>query len=134
MNPTPGTPRRSRHPLRSDRGTAILEFTGMLPIVLFVGMAAIQLGIAGYAANQAGTAARAAARTEAQGRPGAAAGQSALSGWLRDDATVSASPCGDTTRATASITVPSIIGVGVGSVTRTVVMPCDDTDPAGGRP
>ncbi|MEV6792383.1 TadE/TadG family type IV pilus assembly protein [Streptomyces sp. NPDC051320] len=104
----------------------------MLPLVLFIGLAAIQLGIAGYTASQAGTAARAAARTEAQGRAGAAAGQSALSGWLRDDATVSASPCGDTTRGTARITVPSIIGLGVGSVTRTVVMPCDDNGTAGG--
>ncbi|MFJ5290011.1 TadE/TadG family type IV pilus assembly protein [Streptomyces sp. NPDC088348] len=112
-----------------DRGTAILEFTGMLPILLFIGMAAIQLGIVGYTANQAGTAARAAARTEALAAgTGAAAGHDAVSGWLQGDTTVSVGG-GDTVRATATITVPSVLpGIHpFGPVHRTVAMPNDTT-------
>ncbi|MYX55476.1 septum formation initiator, partial [Streptomyces sp. SID8382] len=46
-----------------DRGSASIEFLGFLPILILVALAAVQLGIAAYAAQQAGTAARAAART-----------------------------------------------------------------------
>ena len=49
---------------RDDRGVSAVEFAGMLPLMLLVGMAVIQLGIAGYAVQQAGTAARAAARAD----------------------------------------------------------------------
>ncbi|NDZ98398.1 pilus assembly protein, partial [Streptomyces sp. SID10116] len=45
----------------------MLEFAGFLPILLLIGLAAIQLGLIGYAANQAGSGARAAARAASQG-------------------------------------------------------------------
>ncbi|WP_405777733.1 TadE/TadG family type IV pilus assembly protein [Streptomyces sp. NBC_00859] len=122
----PRMPRARTHRF-DDRGTAILEFTGMLPILLFIGMAAIQLGIVGYTANQAGTAARAAARTEAlEAGTGQAAGRDAVSGWLSPSVTVVG---GDTVSATATIPVPSVLpGIHLfGPVHRTVVMPNDTT-------
>ncbi|WP_328330741.1 MULTISPECIES: TadE/TadG family type IV pilus assembly protein [unclassified Streptomyces] len=124
----PRTPLLGRH-RRDDRGTAILEFTGMLPVLLFIGMAAIQLGIVGYTANQAGTAARAAARTEAlEAGTGRAAGLDAVSGWLQGNTTVSVRG-GDTVSATATIEVPSVLpGFHLfGPVHRTVAMPNDAT-------
>ncbi|MBO0515075.1 pilus assembly protein [Streptomyces beijiangensis] len=117
---------------RSDRGTSILEFTGFLPILLFVGMAAIQLGLIGYAANQAGTAARTAARSESL-TPGSGqgSGQSAVSSWLNPS--VGMAGDGDTVTATATITVPSVLpGINpFGPITRSVTMPTDDR---GGTP
>ncbi|UYM23853.1 pilus assembly protein [Streptomyces albus] len=56
-----------------DRGAAILEFAGFLPVLLLIGLAAIQLGLVGYAASQAGSAARAAARVASQEDTGAGA-------------------------------------------------------------
>ncbi|WP_237527191.1 TadE/TadG family type IV pilus assembly protein, partial [Streptomyces sp. SID2119] len=44
-----------------DRGQVALEYLGFLPLLLLVAMGALQLGLAAYAANQAGTAARAGA-------------------------------------------------------------------------
>lgn len=37
-----------------DRGVSMLEFAGFLPVLLVIGMAAIQLGLIGYGINQAG--------------------------------------------------------------------------------
>ena len=70
----------TRRRWRDQRGQVALEFTGFLPLLLLAAVAAIQLGLAGYAAVQAGTAARAAARVAGQEDPGiapAAAGQAA---------------------------------------------------------
>ncbi|GAA3374909.1 hypothetical protein GCM10020367_40610 [Streptomyces sannanensis] len=117
---------------RRDRGSAILEFTGLLPILLVVGMAGIQLGIAGYAASQAGTAARAAARAESlEPGTGAAAGSSAVSGWVARRADIATTGCGGgggTVTATVTVTIPPVIPVfrSVGSVSRDVTMPCDE--------
>ncbi|MER7186189.1 TadE/TadG family type IV pilus assembly protein, partial [Streptomyces hyaluromycini] len=57
-------PPRRRPPLRHprDRGQVAIEYLGFLPILLLVGLAGIQLGAVAYAAEQAGTAARAGAR------------------------------------------------------------------------
>ncbi|MFJ8820375.1 TadE/TadG family type IV pilus assembly protein [Streptomyces sp. NPDC102467] len=91
-----------------DRGVSILEFAGFLPFLLVIGMAAIQLGLVGYGANQAGSAARAAARAESlnQGTGGAAAAGSA-SAWLEP----SGGECaGDATiTCTVTVHVPAII-------------------------
>ncbi len=40
-------PRWLRRRLRDDRGVSMLEFAGFLPILLVIGMAAIQLGLMG---------------------------------------------------------------------------------------
>ncbi|MEV0226863.1 TadE/TadG family type IV pilus assembly protein [Streptomyces sp. NPDC050704] len=107
----------------------MLEFAGFLPILLLVGLATIQLGLVGYAANQAGSGARAAARVASQGGAGEAAGAAAMSDWL--DANVSAPMGGgDTTTATVIVQVPLLIPfVDEGwTVRKSATMPNDEDD------
>ncbi|ARF77350.1 TadE/TadG family type IV pilus assembly protein [Kitasatospora albolonga] len=104
-----------------------LEYLGFLPLLLLVALLAIQLGLAAYAANQAGTAARAGARTaashDAQGDPGSTA-RSAVSGWLADGGfSYRQSGYRDIT-ATVAIKVPSLVpGIGPWTATRSATMP-----------
>ncbi len=114
-----------------DRGAAILEFAGFLPILLIVAMAGIQLGIVGYAASQAGTAARAAARTEAQEEyrgQGAATGKAAMSDWMAERTTIG---FGGNVTATATVSIPSVVpGMDdFGEVERSVTMPAEEERP-----
>jgi hypothetical protein len=106
----------------------MLEFAGFLPILLVVGMAAIQLGLIGYGISQAGSAARAAARAESlQSDTGAAAGVASVSDWLAPD--VDAGSGGGTTTATVTLTVPSVIPLFADvPVTREATMPDDNPD------
>lgn len=121
-----GVSLRLRRRLRDDRGVSLLEFAGFLPILLVVGMAGIQLGLIGYGASQAGTAARAAARAEAlEPGTGGAAGQAAASGWL-SPAVAPGGGGGDTTTASVTVTVPSVIPLFDDvTLTREVTMPND---------
>ncbi|WP_313879474.1 TadE/TadG family type IV pilus assembly protein [Streptomyces sp. FIT100] len=78
---------RGRHHLR-DRGLVALEFAGFLPLLLILGLCAIQLGVAAYTASQAGTASRAGARAETDDdfrTQGEYTARQAVSGWLQDD-------------------------------------------------
>lgn len=102
----------------------------MLPLLLLTAMAAIQLGIAGYTVQQAGTAARAAARTAAQEEISdqyAGVGAASISDWLAGGAGFSSSFTEEEATVTATVTIPSIVpGVGsFGSAERTVTMPRD---------
>ncbi|MEU1802097.1 TadE/TadG family type IV pilus assembly protein [Streptomyces sp. NPDC019937] len=126
---------------RRDRGSASIEFLGFLPILILVALAAVQLGIAAYAVQQAGTAARAAARTGSLDEPGTpdTAGKAAISGWLAGGTNISGGDCGGgEAHATATVNIPSVIpGVSdFGSAERSATMPCDDgqLQAAGGRP
>jgi hypothetical protein len=101
----------------------------MLPILLLVALAGIQLGLAAYVASQAGTSARAAARAEAKyqsGVSGEAAGQEAVSTWLQADVNVVENA--DSVIATTTIAIPSVIpGLDLPEpVTRTATMPKED--------
>ncbi|MFG3368221.1 TadE family protein [Streptomyces sp. NPDC090032] len=119
-------------PLTDDRGVSILEFAGFLPFLLLIGMAAIQLGLVGYSANQAGSGARAAARVQSQGGDGTGAGRAAMSEWL--DADIDAGGGGgDTTTATVTVHVPVLVPFldDRWDVRRTATMP-NDRDPEGG--
>ncbi|WP_238431768.1 TadE family protein [Streptomyces cavernae] len=113
-----------------DRGVSMLEFAGFLPILLLVGMAALQLGLVGYGINQAGSAARAAARAESrEPGTGGAAGAAAMDGDL--DLNITVGPGGaDSTKATAFVDVPSIIPLfgGGWTVQRSATMPNDTED------
>jgi hypothetical protein len=105
----------------------------MLPFLLLIALAGIQLGLVAYCGQQAGTAARTAARTEAQRRPHAdarTAGEQAVSDWVDvvigfprdDDRTVTAD---------ATVQIPSVLpGVSFfDPVTRSATMPKEDTTP-----
>ncbi|MGW2178899.1 TadE family protein [Streptomyces sp. NPDC001732] len=70
---------------RKERGQVAIEYMGFIPLLLLVGLFAIQVGVAAYAANQAGTGARAAARTASQDMSwgdAEGAGREAMSDWL----------------------------------------------------
>jgi TadE-like protein len=115
---------------------ASLEYLGMLPFLLLIALAGIQLGLVAYCAEQAGTAARTAARTAALPPPdggtasGATAGHDAVSDWL--DARISWDRAdAEAYKARATVNVPSVLpGVHLfGPVKRTATMPREDTTP-----
>ncbi|MFD7509226.1 TadE/TadG family type IV pilus assembly protein [Streptomyces sp. NPDC059853] len=123
------TPRTPRTP-RGDRGVTAVEFAGWLPLLLIVALAALQLGIAGYTALQAGSAARAAARTASQDEIAdlyQTSGRAAMSGWLAANTRFELSACGDEATVTAHVTVPSVLPFlhNLGEASKTVTMPCD---------
>lgn len=102
----------------------------MLPLLLIVALGAIQLGVAGYAVQQAGTGARAAARTashEELAGQCAGAGQSAMSGWTANRSSFSCNRSDEEVTVTTSVTIPSVIPGfdSFGSAKRTVTMPSD---------
>ncbi|MCT2592013.1 pilus assembly protein [Streptomyces sp. N2-109] len=113
-----------------QRGASSIEFAGMLPLLLIVALGAIQLGVAGYAVQQAGTGARAAARTashEDLAGQCASSGQAAMSGWTANRSSFSCNRSDEEVTVTTTVSVPSIIpGIdSLGSATRTVTMPSD---------
>ncbi|GGU73199.1 septum formation initiator [Streptomyces litmocidini] len=122
-NPPQGRPR--------DRGQAAIEYLGFLPILLIVGMAGLQLGVAAYAAQQAGTAARAAARavtTDDEPRLDAqTAATEATSGWVKPMAVPSGGD-GEVT-VTVTVTIPSVVPFwdDFGTVEKTATMPLLET-------
>lgn len=112
-----------------DRGQVSLEFLGFLPLLLVVGLAVVQLGLAAFAVQQAGTGARAAARTASMDQADhpadpQAAGRAAMSDWIKAGITVGGEG-GDSVRATVRVTIPSIIpGVDdFGTARRSATMP-----------
>ncbi|WP_051839728.1 TadE/TadG family type IV pilus assembly protein [Streptomyces sp. NRRL F-5126] len=113
---------------RRDGGQAALEYVGVVTLLLFVALAALQLGIVAYTVQQAGTAARAAARAatyrETRGDSYQAAGQAAMSGWL--DGRFSETPTGTGIEVTARVHIPALIPLfDFGDATRSVTMPLD---------
>ncbi|MET7637061.1 TadE family protein [Streptomyces sp. NPDC005438] len=123
-------PQPGKRPGR-ERGQATLELVGITPILILVALAAVQLGLAIYAVQQAGTASRAAARTASHSHPGTSvtqAGRDSMSDWLAKKATFTQSVGGqsDEVEVTAKVPIPSIVpGLGLGTAERTVTMPRD---------
>jgi hypothetical protein len=112
---------------------ASLEFLGMLPFLLLIALAGIQLGLVAYCGEQAGTAARAAARTASLPNPhpdATEAGQNAVSSWLTANIDFSNPDAGSVT-ATASVPIPSVLpGISLfDPITRSATMPMEDTTP-----
>ncbi|GAA1905221.1 hypothetical protein GCM10009716_13950 [Streptomyces sodiiphilus] len=122
-------PAPARRSPRSDRGATAVEFAGWLPLLVLVALAALQLGFIGYAAQQAGSAARAAARVASQQETEdqyQSAGRAAASSWLQ--VAFTRQPCGEEVTVTASVTVPSVLpfmGGALGEASKSVTMPCD---------
>jgi hypothetical protein len=107
----------------------------MLPFLLLIALAGVQLGLVAYCAQQAGTAARTAARTEALPEPhpnAQQAGVQAVSGWLQDGTTVPPpEDDGRTVTASATVDIPSVLpGLSFfDPITRSATMPKEDTTP-----
>ncbi|MFF1836023.1 TadE/TadG family type IV pilus assembly protein [Streptomyces sp. NPDC058231] len=111
MNTCTDTPARTGSAARRDRGQVAIEYLGFLPLLLLVALLAIQLGLAAYAANQAGTGARAGARMASKSSPGdcARAGKDAMSGWTAGRADLTETGSFSEVTCTASIEVPSVV-------------------------
>ncbi|MFE9019938.1 TadE/TadG family type IV pilus assembly protein [Streptomyces sp. NPDC007808] len=110
-----------------DRGQVAIEYLGFIPILILVAMACVQLGLIAYAAQQAGTAARAGAR--AASLEAGAAGQGcrvAVSDWLADGTDCTEAPGGDEVTVTATVEIPSIVpGWDFDPARKTATMPLD---------
>ncbi|MBV7700956.1 TadE/TadG family type IV pilus assembly protein [Streptomyces sp. TRM70350] len=107
-----------------DRGQVALEYLGFVPILILVAMAAVQIGLITYAAQQAGTAARTGARSASLDGPYAQDCQNAVSSWL--DAACTRADLGDEVEVTATIDIPSIVpGWDFGPARKTATMPMD---------
>ncbi|MFJ9622219.1 TadE/TadG family type IV pilus assembly protein [Streptomyces sp. NPDC101181] len=104
-----------------------MEYLGFLPLLLLVALLAVQLGVATYTVNQAGTAARAGARTaasdDARGT-GESAARGAVSDWVRGNGFAYREGGGSDVTATVSLVIPSIVpGLGDWEATRSSTMP-----------
>ncbi len=100
-----GTPYRRE---RRDAGQVAIEYLGFVPVLLIVGLAGFQIGAVAYAAEQAGTAARAGARAASLGQSAPAACAQAVSGGLH--VTCGESGGGDdSVTVTATVSVPRIV-------------------------
>ncbi|MFI2202180.1 TadE/TadG family type IV pilus assembly protein [Streptomyces sp. NPDC020192] len=107
---------------RRDRGQVAIEYLGFIPVLLIVGLAGIQIGAVAYAAEQAGTAARAGARAASLRQDA----QQACAGAVSSGITVScaAGGGGDSVTVTATVHIPKIVW-DFGDATRTATMPLD---------
>jgi len=119
---------RRRRP--RDRGASSLEFAGMFPLLLLVGVVAVQLGIVGYVVQQAGTGARAAARTasrEELAESYAETGRAAMSAWTAKRSSFALDGGADEVTVTTTVTIPSLVpGVdSFGDASRSATMPVD---------
>lgn len=113
---------------RRDRGQVALEYLGFLPILLLVGMAAVQLGLIAYTAQQAGTAARAGARSASLDGSAADGCAQAVSGWLAGGTRCGAAFGADEVTVTADVRIPSVVPFWhFGPAHRTATMPRDTT-------
>ncbi|TRV79439.1 pilus assembly protein [Streptomyces sp. 130] len=112
-----------------QRGQAAVEYVGVLTLLLVVALAVVQLGIAVYAAQQAGTAARTAARVAStdgqQGRAAAVAKQS-MNGRLADGASVGEEAGAEAVTVRVRVKIPSLLPMlSFGSVEKSATMPRD---------
>ncbi|MFF1420121.1 TadE family protein [Streptomyces sp. NPDC058280] len=112
-----------------DRGQTAVEYIGFLPFLILIGIVVIQLGMAAYAIQQAGTASRTAARIASHNNAGdpVAAGRAAVSDWIRDGTQISmAGGSYDAAKATARVEIPKIIPwIDFAPIERSATMPRD---------
>ncbi|MFC5215138.1 TadE/TadG family type IV pilus assembly protein [Streptomyces coerulescens] len=107
-----------------DRGQVAIEYLGFIPILILVALAGVQVGLIAYAAQQAGTAARAGARAaslEESAQDGCA---NAVSDWL--NVTCVPEEGGDSVTVTATVEIPSLVpGWNFDDAQKTATMPLD---------
>lgn len=118
-----------RRAARRQDGQTVIEYVGVLTLLLVVALAVVQLGIAVYAAQQAGTAARAAARVASDGNQDHRAGEVAresMSGWLADGVTVDSRSGYDSVTVKVRVKIPSLLPMfRFGPVEKSATMPSD---------
>ncbi|MCS0602399.1 pilus assembly protein [Streptomyces sp. LP11] len=107
---------------RRDAGQVAIEYLGFVPVLLIVALAGIQLGAVAYAAEQAGTAARAGARAASLRQDAQQACAGAVSGGI--SVACASSDQGDSVRVTATVRIPRILW-SLGDTTKTATMPLD---------
>ncbi|OYP15635.1 septum formation initiator [Streptomyces sp. FBKL.4005] len=107
---------------RRDLGQVAIEYLGFIPVLLIVGLAGIQLGAVAYAAEQAGTAARAGARAASLGQSYSQACADAVSGGLQ--VSCASAGGGDAVTVTATVHIPTIVW-DLGDATKSATMPFD---------
>lgn|SRR5262245_10599225 len=109
-----------------DRGQVAIEYLGFIPILIIVALAAVQLGIIAYVAQQAGTAARAGARSASLQQGSEQACRDAVSSWV-DVKSCPASAGADEVTVTATLHIPSVFPGydGFGDAHKTATMPLD---------
>ncbi|MBA2949109.1 TadE/TadG family type IV pilus assembly protein [Streptomyces himalayensis] len=112
---------------RFDRGQVALEYLGFIPILIIVAMAAVQLGLIAYTAQQAGTAARTAARSASLDNPGwQQDGRDAVSDWVADGTGFQRTDTFGEVAVTAVVDIPSIVpGWDFDPARKTAIMPSD---------
>lgn len=115
---------RDRHRGGRDRGQVAIEYLGFIPILLLVALAGVQIGLIAYAAQQAGTAARAGARAASLDGTAQDGCANAVSDWL--SVTCSESGGDDSVTVTATVDIPSVVpGWDFGDANKTATMPVD---------
>ncbi|WP_030749725.1 TadE/TadG family type IV pilus assembly protein [Streptomyces sp. NRRL S-31] len=107
---------------RRDTGQVAVEYLGFIPVLLIVGLAGVQIGAVAYAAEQAGTAARAGARAASLGRSAQEACARAVSGGI--DVSCSSGGGGDSVTVTATVRIPTVVW-DLGDATKSATMPRD---------
>ncbi|WP_103759555.1 TadE/TadG family type IV pilus assembly protein [Streptomyces sp. SM10] len=113
-----------------DRGSTAIEYLGFLPVLILIGLAGIQLGLIAYTAQQAGTGARAAARTASQdGLSGSyeRVGRASMTDWVAGRSRIGPPTGGDTVTVKVTVTVPDILLglLGDRTVEKSATMPRD---------
>lgn len=115
---------RDRGRRAGDRGQVAIEYLGFIPILLLVAMAGVQIGLVAYAAQQAGTAARAGARAASLENSAQVGCATAISDWL--SVSCSEAVGGDEVTVTATVQIPSIVpGWEFDPAQKTATMPLD---------
>ncbi|MET8724259.1 TadE/TadG family type IV pilus assembly protein [Streptomyces misionensis] len=105
-----------------DGGQVALEYLGFVPVLLLVALAGIQLGAVAYAAEQAGTAARAGARAASLRQDAQQACAAAVGGGI--DVRCSSGGGDGSVTVTATVRIPKIVW-SFGDATKSATMPLD---------
>ncbi|PWI17760.1 septum formation initiator [Streptomyces sp. Act143] len=107
-----------------DRGQVAIEYLGFLPILLLVALAGVQVGLIAYAAQQAGTAARAGARAASLDQGAQEGCATSVSDWL--SVNCSEGGGGDSVTVTATVDIPNVVPFwDFGTAQKTATMPLD---------
>lgn len=127
---TDSTSGRTETARGSDRGSTAIEYLGFLPVLILIGLAGIQLGLVAYTAQQAGTGARAAARTASQdGLRGSyeRVGKASMTGWVAQRSRIAAPTGGDSVTVKVTVDIPDVLLglLGDRTVEKSATMPRD---------